>query len=165
MEQEKKERGLHQLFEVGIILKGLNALIESVLGFALLFVNVGDIVRTLAENELLDDPNDFFATHALQFASGHLSPQSQYFAALYLLSHGLIKVVLMYGLLRNRLWAFPASLAVLALFIAYQSIKWLQTHSILLLLLTIFDLVVIWLIWNEYQRVLKKRHLDTVVVQ
>ena len=153
---DKKERGLHQLFEVGIALKGLNALVESVLGFALLFVNVGDIVRTLAENELLDDPNDFLATHAIQFASGHLSPESQYFAALYLLSHGLIKVVLVYGLLRDRLWAFPASLAVLGLFIAYQSIKWLQTHSIMLLLLTIFVIAIIWLISKEYQRVKKK---------
>ena len=52
----KKERGLHQLFEVGVVLKGLNAAVELVLGVLLLFVNVGGIIQALAQHELLDDP-------------------------------------------------------------------------------------------------------------
>src|SRR5690348_12851856 len=126
MEAKTKLRTMHDLFEIGVVLKGLNALLEFALGLVLLFFNVGAFVERLAQNELIDDPNDFFARHAHQFVTGHLSPETQYFAALYLLSHGIIKVVLVYGLLRDRLWAFPASIAVLGLFIAYQSIKWLQ---------------------------------------
>ena len=146
----RTERRLHELFEVGIILKGLNALVEVVLGLVLLFTNVVDIVQVLVQNELVEDPGDFLATH-LQGLSGSLSPQTQTFAALYLLSHGLIKGFLVAGLLRNKLWAYPASLAVLALFVAYQVIKYVESYSLPLLLLTLFDLVVMWLIYHEYR--------------
>ncbi len=148
-----KEKQLHRLFEIGVLLKGANAVLEIVLGGLLLFFNVGDIVRAFAENELLDDPGDFFATHVYGFAS-HFSTQAEFYTALYLLSHGIIKVFLVAGLLRNKLWAYPASLAVLALFVAYQSIKFLSTHSIALALLTIFDLALMWLVWHEYRRMM-----------
>jgi uncharacterized membrane protein len=155
---DKKELRLHQLFEVGVLLKGANAALEIVLGGLLLFVNVGDIVRALVSNELLDDPNDFLATHLYGYAS-HFSAQAEFYSALYLLSHGVIKVFLVVGLLRNKLWAYPASLAVLALFVAYQTIKFLGTHSIPLALLTIFDLALMWLVWHEYRRMLHTKGL------
>lgn len=159
MNTAKKERGLHQLFEVGVLLKGVNAVLELVLGLVLLFFDVSAIVQTLAQNELVEDPNDFLATHLNAFV-GHLAPGAELYSALYLLSHGLIKVVLVWGLLRDKLWAYPASLAVLALFVVYQSITFLHTHSIALLLLTIFDLSLIWLIWHEYRRHAKKLGLQ-----
>ena len=149
---DKREYRIHELFEVGIVLKGLNALAQIVLGGLLLvFPNVAEVVRALVVNELVEDPDDFLATH-FQTLTSTISPQTQLFAALYLLSHGLIKIVLVAGLLRDKLWAYPASLAVLSLFIAYQVIKFLDNHSVMLVLLTVFDLVVMWLIWHEYRR-------------
>ncbi len=154
-QEELKEVRIHELFEVGVILKGANALAQLVLGALLLvFPNVADIVQALVANELVEDPSDFFATH-LQGLATNLSSQTQLFAALYLLSHGLIKIVLVAGLLRDKLWAYPASLAVLTLFIVYQVIKFLENHSVTLALLTIFDLAVMWLIWHEYRRMPK----------
>jgi uncharacterized membrane protein len=50
--------------------------------------------------------------------------------AFYLLSHGLVKVLLVAGLLREKLWAYPASLIVLSAFIAYQTYRYSSTHSI-----------------------------------
>jgi uncharacterized membrane protein len=147
---EIKEKRIHELFEVGILLKGLNALVEIVLGTLLLFTNVADIVLVMTQNELIDDPGDFIANQLQSFAA-HLSPQAQTYAALYLLSHGIIKGFLVLGLLRDKLWAYPASLAVLSLFVLYQIIKYLENHSIVLVLLTLFDLVVMWLIYHEYR--------------
>ena len=149
------QKRIHEAFEIGVALKGFNALIEVILGTALLFFNVTDIVQTLIQNELLDDPNDFFATHLQPYA--HLTPEAQYFCALYLLTHGAVKIVLVAGLLRNKLWAYPASIAVLSLFIAYQVIRFFHTHSIWLVLLTIFDLIIVWLVWAEYQRISKRQ--------
>ena len=151
--ETSRQKRIHQAFEIGVALKGLNALLEIVLGSALFFFDVTRIVQTLIKNELLDDPNDFLATHLQPYA--HISPEAQVFAALYLLSHGVVKIVLVGGLLRSKLWAYPASLAVLTLFILYQVIRFFSTHSIWLVLLTIFDLVIIWLVWEEYQRVSK----------
>lgn len=147
----REERGLHRLFEVGVLLKGINAILELLFGGLLLFVNVGGIVKQLAANELVEDPDSFLAHHFSSFA-GALSPHAQFLSALYLLSHGIIKVVLVWGLLRDKLWAYPASLAVLALFVAYQSITFVRTHSIGMLLLTVFDLTLMWLIYHEYRR-------------
>ena len=151
----KIERALHDLFEVGVILKAVNAAAELLLGFLLLFVNVGGIIQSLAADALVEDPDNFLA-HQLKTLATTLSPEAQFISALYLLSHGLIKAFLVAGLLRDKLWAYPASLAVLALFIAYQTITYLRTYSIPLLLLTLFDLVLIWLIYHEYQHHARK---------
>ena len=148
-----REKALHEVFEIGVVLKGINATLELALGSVLLFsTGLNDVLLALIKNELIDDPNDFFARHANQF-SHYLSPEFQWYGALYLLSHGVVKIVLVWGLLRRKLWAYPASLAVLSLFILYQVIKIAQNHSIPLGLLTLFDLVLIWLIWHEYKRV------------
>lgn len=150
--EEKREQNIHRVFEVGVVLKGLNAVLEIALGLLLFFVNVSDIVQAFIENQLVEDPNDFLARH-LQPFTAHLTSGSETFAALYLFSHGAIKIVLVWGLLRNKAWAYPASLAVLALFVAYQGIKFLENHSIALVLLTLFDLALMWLIYHEYRRI------------
>jgi uncharacterized membrane protein len=58
-------------------------------------------------------------------------------------------------LLRNKLWAYPASLVILSLFIAYQVYRFSYTHSVGLVVLTAFDLIVMVLIWHEYRLVQK----------
>ena len=160
-----RDKRLHQAFEVGIILKGLNALLEIVLGIGLLTPvadRVSSFVLSLAQDELVEDPTDFFATHIEKY-SHLLSPDAQFFGSMYLLSHGIVKGVLVYGLLREKLWAYPASIAVLILFIIYQVIRWMSTRSVALVLLTIFDLVILWLIWHEYKRL--QREAERPLVQ
>lgn len=147
---EQTEYRIHQLFEVGVLLKGLNAVVETGLGLLLFFVDVRGIVETFINNELIDDPNDYLATH-LQSFTDKLSPGAELYSALYLLSHGIVKGFLVWGLLREKIWAYPASMAVLVLFIIYQVVKFLENHSIGLALLTAFDLVILWLIWHEYR--------------
>ena len=154
---DKKEYRIHELFEVSIVLKGLNALVELIAGALLLiFPNIALFVQALVANELVEDPNSFLANH-LQGVTNGFSPDVQLYSSLYLLSHGVIKAVLVVGLLRNKLWSYPASLAVLSLFIAYQAIKFIESHSIALVLLTLFDFVVMWLIWHEYRQIQKKQ--------
>jgi uncharacterized membrane protein len=151
---DMKEKNIYRIFEIGVLLKAANALLEIVLGGLLLFVNVGDIVRAFAQNALIEDPDNFLASHLYGYAS-RFSAQAEFYSALYLISHGVIKVFLVIGLLRRKLWAYPASLAVLGLFVAYQSIRFLATHSIPLAILTVFDLALMWLVYHEYRRMLK----------
>jgi uncharacterized membrane protein len=56
-------------------------------------------------------------------------------------------------LIRNKLWAYPASLLVLGLFSAYQLYRFSYTHSVGLIVLTVFDVIVMELIWHEYRLV------------
>jgi uncharacterized membrane protein len=74
------------------------------------------------------------------------------FAAVYLLSHGLSKVVLVALVLRDKLWAYPWLIALLGVFIAYQLyVLIFVKFSWSLTALTVFDVFLVWLTWREYQ--------------
>jgi uncharacterized membrane protein len=79
------------------------------------------------------------------------------FGALYLLSHGVVKIVLVIEVLRNHLWAYMALIIVTGLFVVYQVYRIADSFSISLFLLTIFDLVIIYLTQKEYRRHLARR--------
>lgn len=51
------------------------------------------------------------------------------------------------------MWAYPALIAVLALFMFYQAVRFIETYSIAMFLLSVFDAALVWLIWHEYHRV------------
>jgi uncharacterized membrane protein len=153
------EHRIHQIFFFSVLLKGADALIECISGFVLAFVSnsaITRLVNTLTQEELIEDPHDFIATHLLSLAQ-KFTLSTQHFYAFYLLSHGVIKVFLVIGLLRNKLWAYPVSLAVLGLFIIYQQYRFSYTHSVGLLVLTGFDVVVMGLVWHEYRLI--RRHV------
>ena len=99
---------------------------------------------------IIEDPDNFFWLHLRSLAT--LSPKAQLFGGLYLLTHGVVKVILVWGLLREKMWAFPAAIVVLSLFSVYQIIKFIETWSLGMLLLTIFDLIVVALVVREYRQ-------------
>ena len=97
---------LDRTFEVGITLKGLDGVLEVVGGVLLLVVSpvtINQLVGSLTQHELSQDPHDFIATHLLNAASG-LTGSSARFGAIYLLLHGVVKIVLVAALLRDQLW-------------------------------------------------------------
>lgn len=143
---------LHDVFRLGIVLKGIDGLAE-IAGGSLVWLltpaSAARIVRTLFRHELAEDPKDFLANHLI-WASRGLARQ-KWFAAAFLLSHGLAKVVLVVALWFNRLWAYPVMIVVLGGFIVYQADRIAQTHSLMLALLTLFDALIVWLTWREYR--------------
>jgi uncharacterized membrane protein len=156
-----QEKRIHQIFVASVAFKGAHALIEIIGGVALYLVSTEAIVAAInrfSRDQLVEDPDDWVGTHLLEFAR-HFSVADHNFYAFYLLSHGLIKSVLVVGLLRERLWAYPASFAVFGGFIAYQLYRFTFTHDIVLILLSIFDAFVIYLAVHEYR--LLKHHLPT----
>jgi len=148
-----RERRIHQIFEASVLLKGAHALVECVGGVALAFVSTNMIVvlvNRLTQEELSEDPRDFIANHLLSWAHG-LSIGTKEFYGAYLLGHGVVKLFLVAGLLRRKLWSYPVALIVLGLFIVYQLYRFSHTHGIGLLALTVFDAMVMGLIWHEYR--------------
>jgi uncharacterized membrane protein len=96
---------LDRTFEVSIIAKGLDGLLELVGGLLLLLVTpatINRIVTDLTQHELSEDPHDLIASHLLHLSNG-LTGSAVQFAAAYLLLHGIVKVVLVVALLRNKL--------------------------------------------------------------
>ena len=145
---------IHVAFEVGVILKGLNGLLELISGTLLLVFPPSSLQRFvvgLTQNELSRDPTDFIATH-LRAAADHLSVGGKTFAGIYLLSHGVIKAVLVYALIKDKLWAFPWAIGIFAAFGIYQIYRYTINPSGWLLALTVLDVIVILLTWAEWRR-------------
>ena len=146
---------LHTAFEIGILLKGLNGLLELIGGTLLLIFPPNAVQRFvvgLTHNELSKDPHDFVATH-LRAAASHLTSNGELFAAVFLLSHGIIKVVLVYALVRDKLWAFPWAIGVFSAFGVYQMYRYAIHPSGWLIALTVLDVLVILLTLAEWRRV------------
>jgi uncharacterized membrane protein len=131
----------------------LFALGEIVGGIFAFFVTREFLLKTasvLTQHELAEDPRDLIANFLLHSAQS-LSISTQRFMGLYLLSHGSIKLWLIMGLLREKLWYYPTGIVVFGLFIVYQLYRFSFTHSVWLLFVTAVDLIVIALTWHEYK--------------
>ena len=159
-----RERYLFDLFRLSIVLKGILSITEIFAGMVIVFISpasIGNALVSLIQAELTDEPNSFFALHTLPLAQ-QFAQTPKLFLAIYLLSRGLIKLALVVALLKNKLWAYPAALIVLGLFMAYQTYEIILKHSIFLIALTLFDVIVMWLIWHEY-RIVSARNSSAVV--
>lgn len=147
------DRLAHRAFLAGMVFKGVDGCLELIGALALFVTTRPEIQRVVAwltREELAEDPNDFFATHAVSMAQ-HLTAGTQHFAAAYLLVHGAIKLALVAGLLRGLRWMFPVALIVLTAFVGYQLYRLAHVPSWALGLFTLLDVVVIALIGREWR--------------
>ena len=146
-------RGLDRAFRIGLVLKALDGLLELVGGLVLLFVSPASLqhfVRALVAHDTTQESNDFLARHLLHSVA-QLNRGTTIFAAVYLLTHGLVKVVLVVQVLRERLWAYPWLIVFLTAFIVYQVYRLVLKVSIGLIALTVFDSAIVYLTWREYR--------------
>ena len=154
MNTSQKEKMIHLLFNISVIGKGVDGLLEVVGGALLFFLNptkINSIVHMLTQHELSEDPNDLLAGY-LVHAAQHFSVNAQIFVSVYLLWHGLVKVGLIIALLQKRFWAYPTAILAFALFLVYQLYRHTHTHSNWLLMLSVVDVFVIIFTWFEYKR-------------
>jgi uncharacterized membrane protein len=141
------EASIRRLFRLSIALKGLHALAEVAGGIALSLFSTDSILRLLYRV----DRHDWFASH--------FTPNEHYYYAFYLLSHGIANLVIVWGLMRERLWAYPVTFVVLSLFVAYQVQRFIYVRDPGLIVLSLLDVIVMALAWHEYRLV--KRDLPT----
>ncbi|HTR18466.1 MAG TPA: DUF2127 domain-containing protein [Candidatus Paceibacterota bacterium] len=149
-----KEKRIHDAFLLTVVIKGLDGVLEVALGALLTFTpfttTLASAAFFLTRNEIVEDPDSFFATHLRALASQ--SHEAFVLGGLYLIAHGLVKTFLSVSLWRNYTWAYPAAMAFLGLFILFQIIRISVTGSIPLILLTFFDIGMFWLVWHEYKK-------------
>lgn len=150
---------VHTAFDIGLSLKALDALLEIAAGVGLLFLTperMQKIVEFITRQIPHGGIEETLARYLTAF--GHsFSISSQHFAVIYMLSHGILKMVVIVFLWREKLWAYPISICVFVFFIAYQMYRFTETHSIMLILLTALDLFMIVLTILEYMRIKSQR--------
>lgn len=149
-----EERRIHEAFVFTLAIKAADAILELIVALLLALVDVrvlSNAVVRLVAKELVHHPEDRLANWIARWAES-FSIDAKTFAVLYLASHGAIKLALVIGLWRNQAWAYPVSLVAFAAFIVYQIHRFTFTHSPFLIALTVFDLVVVGLVWHEWRR-------------
>lgn len=146
---------LHYGFEAGLLVKGFDGLLEIIGGMAMIFISpdtAGNFVRLLTVHEISEDPADVLA-NLLVSLSRDYSASLQAFMVIYLLTHGLVKIIMVYLLQKRQLWAYPASIGFLVIFTVYQLYRFAYGHSALMMLLSLLDAVIIWLVLEEYKQI------------
>lgn len=146
-------RVLHQLFEASLALKGLFAGLEGIAGLGLLLTPGGAIlhfVDWLTRAELAEDPQDLMAALVLRLADG-MAADAQGFYAVYLLSHGLLKLAMVGALALRVRVAYPLAIVVLAGFVVYQMHRYAVGGGLGLIGLSLLDAAMIWLTWREWR--------------
>lgn len=156
------EKNIHLIFEISLFLKGFDAIVETVGGIFAYFVTqkfLFNVIQFVASGELTEDPRDAIVK-TLMNSINQFSGGMQHFIAFYLIIHGAVKLWLVIGLLRRKLWYYPTALVVFFLFIVYQLYQFSFNHSVWLLVLTGLDIIVIILTVHEYRylrRILAKK--------
>ncbi|HEY5563393.1 MAG TPA: DUF2127 domain-containing protein [Clostridiaceae bacterium] len=149
-----KNNIVHKSFEIGILLKAIDGILEIIGGFILMFLNpttLNRLIFLLTQHELSEDPQDIIASFMVKLGST-FSVSTQYFGVFYLISHGIIKFILVVLLWKRKVWAYPLTIVSLILFIVYQIYRYTIDHSMFLIILTIFDVIMILLTFLEYKR-------------
>jgi len=150
-----KNNIIHKSFEIGILIKGIDGFFEIIGGILLVFLNparLNKLTIILTQHELSENPQDMIVSFMIKLSS-NFSVSTQYFGVFYLITHGIVKFILVILLWKKKIWAYPLTIVSLILFIIYQIYRSTIDHSIGLIMLTIFDIIMILLTFIEYKRV------------
>ena len=143
---------LKRSLRVGLIIKAIDGVLQLCGSALLLVIKPGTLNRAvvlLTQHELSEDPEDVIAQFLLR--SAHQLGAAKMFGAWYLFSHGLIKLLLVAAVLRQALWAYPALVGFLLVGVTYQLYRYSYGHSLWLVLLSLYDALIAWLVWHEYR--------------
>ncbi len=158
MEQPRgTSRTVYELFRISLVIRALGAFAEVLAGiFIALIPNAFILHLALTVSQLdIDGSLDDSLVQVFITSLHWLIASNQLIIGAYLAFRGLIQLVLVWELFRNRLWAYVGLMIVVGIFILTQCIDIYRTHAIPTILITLFDLVTLWLTWNEYQKVRK----------
>ena len=120
---------LHRAFLITVVINGCIALGDFTVGLFFLFEKQIDA--------------------AVHFT--HIAAQDQHMGIVYFFSHSVIKLFLTWGLLTNRLWAYPLAIIFLSGFGIYQIIDLFFVFSWFTMVLLLVNTVTVYFIAREYR--------------
>ena len=154
---ELNVKKIHAGFHIGLIAKSIFAVSETVSGLVMLTLTperMTKLVRLISMEELKEDPTDLMMNYLVTM-SHTFSLSTQQFTTFYLISHGSVKLLMIVLLWKKKRIAYPISCVMLLIFIALQVKRFMVTHSIAMVALTLLDMVMIVLTVLEYKNIKK----------
>lgn len=147
MDTTEKNTILHKAFFATVIVNGCIAVADMAAGF--FFVFHRQITTFLYFS------NYPFST-VLQRVVLSISAQNQAMGMVYFFSHGVVKLILVWGLLTNRLWAYPLAIVLLTGFSLYQIYDVIVRFSWFTIFLLIVNVITVFFISREYRQIIVK---------
>lgn len=147
---------LDRFYDIGVVLKGIDGAVELAVGL-LLWLAPETLASLLgrAADELASETSTF--RQDLAIAIGRLDHDLAYgpltFVIVFLILHGVVKLALVYCLLKKLYWAYPYALALLGLFLVYQVYALLTQPTVWMLIFTLLDVAIIYLVYREYREI------------
>ncbi|HVY35687.1 MAG TPA: DUF2127 domain-containing protein [Candidatus Paceibacterota bacterium] len=90
---------------------------------------------------------------ALVSISPHTAQNIQRIGSFYFFSHGIIKLLLSWNLIKGKLWAYPTAIVFFSVFAIYQIIDLTRHFSFFVFALFIVNAIVLYMVIVEYRRV------------
>jgi uncharacterized membrane protein len=149
-----REHLLDLAFLIGLVLKGVDGLVELIAAVPLALLSHGQITslaRVVTAGELREDPHDLIANLVLHGATT-ITSGTAVFAAVYLLVHGVVKLGIVIALVIGARRIYPWAIAALVAFVVFQIVEMVLHPSVGVGLLTVLDAVIIGLTWREWRQ-------------
>lgn len=145
---------LDKAYFVGITIKGIDGLIELSTGLILLFVPsvAHTALRHIAHaSQYHHGLVAQWLTRYVEQLDADLAKSGLAIVIAFLLIHGIVKLVLVYCLFKEILWAYPYALVILGAFLVYQAYILVRNPTIGIAFLVVLDAIIIGLVWREYK--------------
>ncbi|GAA2226635.1 DUF2127 domain-containing protein [Promicromonospora sukumoe] len=140
-------------FVLGVLVKGLDGLVELVAGIALLVLHQQGILaltRSVVAEELREDPHDLVANLLLHQAAA-LDHGAAVAGGLFLLLHGVVKVVIVAALLAGSRRVYPWAVGALSVLLVVQLVQMVLSPGIGVVALVVLDVLILALTWHEWR--------------
>jgi uncharacterized membrane protein len=142
------------LLRVGLILKAIDALLE-VAGGVMLFRphDFSRWVVLLFQHDLIRRHAHPHTVAVLQNHATRAIYGASLAAALYLIAHGIIKVIFIVGVFKQKRWGYIGLIAVLLIFTAIELIHaFIAGGGVAIFLFALFDAFLAYLVWAEFRK-------------
>lgn len=142
------------IYRISIGIKGFDGLVELVAGLIMVFSpQTPHVLLMRAADFFADKDTNFFtwlADVVFKF-DADLTGQTTLFIIIFLLSHGIIKLVLVYCLLKRFYRVYPYAIVVLLLMLVAQLWPLVRDPtSVAMWFMTVLNALIIYVVWAEY---------------
>ncbi len=137
-------------FKIGLAIKGIDSCFEVVGGVLLMMpMKLARYFLVLSQHEVYHH-HQVLAGRIDHLADGVLEHASTG-EALYLMVHGLAKVILIFAIYRHRRWGYLGLIGVLSLFALIEATRAIGAKELVTGILAAFDVLMVVLIAKEYR--------------